>query len=428
MNKYLVLALLFVWPTLTQATAITSAIGPFQFLDNRGSNDAGIATGVVMQFGVRSVIPNGSNGTTGTAVSSYGAGLYSRPVNPLDYTVNPNFFSGGLSCPGGTCAAEAFDPWRITLTNGANTKIVDTPGVSSSFQSSIMPFVSNVFINTSLSDPTISWQLPTASFDAVVVRVRDNTRLLTNGVADLIYQEYYDANTTGVRLQTDWYNPAKSYSIEIDLADLRGEYISAGPTAPTNRIGLMFSDTQNQSRAFFNYSVLSPNAPPEVYLPTPSLQPDGSIAYNFNIQKVAPNQTYFIDPLVAIGYDYAIGAGDPLFASVLLPTGIGDDLYEIILNNVSYVAQGGVLFDFLQYFADGVDSFRVLGIETSAGLDPSNPTAFITGLQFVGPGNFTGSMTPITVQVPEPASLALLMGGLGVLLGFRRKHAGKQAL
>lgn len=97
MNKYLVLALLFVWPTLTQATLITSAIGPFQFLDNRSSNDAGITTGVIMQFGVRSVTPNGSNGTTGTAVSSNGAGHYSRPVNPLDYTVNPTFSLG--ACP-----------------------------------------------------------------------------------------------------------------------------------------------------------------------------------------------------------------------------------------------------------------------------------------------------------------------------------------
>lgn len=203
-----------------------------------------------------------------------------------------------------------------------------------------MPFVSNVLINTSTAQPTISWQLPDATFDAVVVRVRDNTRLLTNGIANLIYQEYYADNTSGITLQTDWYNPAKSYSIEIDLADLRGTFIT-GEGNTDFRHGVMFSDTQNQSRAFFNYSVLSPNAPPEVYLPTPSLQPDGSIAYNFNIQNVAPNQTYFIDPLVAIGYDYAIGAGDPLFASVLLPTGIGDDLYEIILNNVSYLAQGG---------------------------------------------------------------------------------------
>ena len=422
MNKYLVFALLFVWSTFTQATPITTAFGPFQFLDNRSSNDAGFVAGVAMQYGVVSVTPNGSNGTTGTAVN----GPYSRTVNPLPFSAAPNFFSGNLPCPNGICDPIAFNPWQITLSNGTDTRIVNTPGVSPSFQSNIMPFVSNVLINTSTAQPTISWQLPTAAFDAVVVRIRDNTNPV-NGIADLIYQEYYAANTSQVSLNTNWYNPANQYSIEIDLADLRNTFIS-GVENSGSRMGIMFADTQNQSRAFFNYSVLSPGAPAEVYLPTPSLQPDGSLAYNFNIQNVAPNQTYFIDPLVAIGYDYAVGAGDPLFASVLLPVGIGDDLYEIILNNVPYMAQGGVLFDFLTLFSDGIDSFRVLGIETSAGLDPGNPTAFITGLQFVGQGNFTGSMTPITVQVPEPASLVLLMGGLGVLLGFRRKCPGKQML
>lgn len=428
MNKYLVFALLFVWSTFTQATPITTAFGPFQFLDNRSSNDAGIVAGVVMQYGVVRVVPNGSNGTTGTAVN----GPYSRTVNPLPFSAAPNFFSGGLPCPNGICDPIAFNPWQITLSNGTDTRIVNTPGVSPSFQSNIMPFVSSVLINTSTAQPTILWQLPTAAFDAVAVRIRDNTNPV-NGIADLIYQEYYAANTSQITLNTDWYIPANQYSIEIDLVDLRNTFISGVgnafiPAFDAGRLGVMFADTQNQSRAFFNYSVLSPGAPAEVYLPTPSLQPDGSLAYNFNIQNVAPNQTYFIDPLVAIGYDYAVGAGDPLFASVLLPVGIGDDLYEIILNNVPYMAQGGVLFDFLTLFSDGIDSFRVLGIETSAGLDPGNPTAFITGLQFVGQGNFTGSMTPITVQVPEPASLVLLMGGLGVLLGFRRKCPGKQML
>ena len=125
MNKYLVLALLFVWSKFTQATPITTAFGPFQFLDNRSSNDAGIVAGVAMQYGVRSVTPNGSDGTTGTAVN----GTYSRPVLPLDYTVNPNFFTGGLSCPNGTCDPIAFNPWQITLTNGPDTRIVYTPGL-----------------------------------------------------------------------------------------------------------------------------------------------------------------------------------------------------------------------------------------------------------------------------------------------------------
>jgi len=38
--------------------------------------------------------------------------------------------------------------------------------------------------------------------------------------------------------------------------------------------------------------------------------------------------TTFIDPLVAVGYEFATAQGDPNFASVLLPA-IGDNLFDI---------------------------------------------------------------------------------------------------
>ena len=82
---------------------------------------------------------------------------------------------------------------------------------------------------------------------------------------------------------------------------------------------------------------------------------------------------------------------------------------------------GGVAYDF---GSGGVDRFRILGIETSAGLDPNNTTAFITGLTFTGAGTFTGTMTPISVDAPEPTSIALL--GLGLAgLGFSRRRSKK---
>ena len=50
-------------------------------------------------------------------------------------------------------------------------------------------------------------------------------------------------------------------------------------------------------------------------------------SYQFNI-TVQPGQVYYIDPEIAIGYDYAIGQDNPNFASVLLPN-VGDGLFDI---------------------------------------------------------------------------------------------------
>jgi hypothetical protein len=70
----------------------------------------------------------------------------------------------------------------------------------------------------------------------------------------------------------------------------------------------------------------------------------------------------------------------------------------------------------------GLDRFAVRGIEVSAGLDPANTTAFITGLTFAGSGQFTGTQTPITVSVPEPGSLALLGLSIAGIAAFRRRR------
>ncbi len=62
-------------------------------------------------------------------------------------------------------------------------------------------------------------------------------------------------------------------------------------------------------------------------------------------------------------------------------------------------------------------------------LDPNNATAFITDVAFEGAGNFTGTMTPITVSVPKPSTwTALLIGfaGLG-FAAYRKGRVGRMA-
>ena len=71
------------------------------------------------------------------------------------------------------------------------------------------------------------------------------------------------------------------------------------------------------------------------FIASPAALPTGTNAngaYTFNV-IVIPNAPIFIDPDVAIGYHYAIGEGDPTFASVALPVGIGTNQYTLIVEH-----------------------------------------------------------------------------------------------
>ena len=135
------------------------------------------------------------------------------------------------------------------------------------------------------------------------------------------------------------------------------------------------------------------------FIATPAVMPTGTTsagAYTFAVD-VVPNVPIFIDPPVAVGYDYAIGRGDPRIASVQFPIGVGDSLYVLKVNGRKFTVAGGQWFDFRAHgFPRGVTDFRVGCIETSAGLDPANPQAFPTGLTFVAAGRFTGTQKPRT--------------------------------
>ncbi len=96
-------------------------------------------------------------------------------------------------------------------------------------------------------------------------------------------------------------------------------------------------------------------------------------------------------------------------------------------SNQSFELQAGVYFDFTSVAAEGVASFRITGIDTSEGLDPNNPQAFVTGLSFIdgGSDDFNIVMKPI-LAVPEPASWLLMLAGLvgcGLVVGSRRQEA-----
>jgi hypothetical protein len=431
MNKfsvcYALVTVATVFPTPSPADVIT-ANGAFEFLDRRSSNDAGLAAGTFVQFGVNSVVPNGqaTPPTLGTATRS---GLANPlPLPNLNEGVNSNLFTTAVADSAANRGA-----WTLNFTNGGNTASATTPSISTSL--SPLPFVTGVSVSGTGLNPTINWTNTAwgtpSSFDAVAIRIRDNgvTAALNGGnfSASVLSLNYFAPTTTSVslsQLSLGQLTAGHEYSIEIDQVTLRTAFDAKNST------GFDFVNTLNQSRAFFDYSASSNSLPGQsIFLPTVGTQPNGLPAYTFQIQNVAANTPVFIDPKIAIGYSYKIGLGDPNFASVVLPSIGGTSSYTIRLaDGETFTVLPGQDFDFTKIFANGVSSFEVLGINPDSALSPFDPNAFVTELTFTGNGQFTGEMDPITAAVPESSTWAMMiLGFLGIgLMAYRRRQTPLQ--
>jgi len=107
---------------------------------------------------------------------------------------------------------------------------------------------------------------------------------------------------------------------------------------------------------------------------------------NFNVTGGEPVS---VDPVIATGYDYLLGAGSPLITQAIFPA-IGssnysinalDDLTKPLLSNVTVeIPPISPLLTGIRWH----QWFSLRGIDASAGLDPARPPAFATGLTFGG--------------------------------------------
>jgi hypothetical protein len=357
--------------------------------------------GDFISLGLDNVVPNGYDGTTITATQN---GI----TISLDFqpsTDTPNAFGGGID----------YDPsltgsWKVTIVNGSDKLEVDTPSIGSA---PAVPAVSNMSFSPSGVTPTFSWSNPNSA-QIVKVAIFDlSQRLPGSGRPDRIYSaDILPGESTftvpqGVLLENGL------YSIQVETGVLRGS--GTNPSGSSQAGALLTSAV-----TYFDFSTGPLPNVPNLYLPVTDVS-SGTPIFSFN-NPVLAGQIAYYDPLVAIGYDFAIGEGNPFFRSVLLPD-IGDGLFDLFLDDGSGYALAAQISAGMEYlFGDaGVSAFRIMGIETSAMLDPNDATAFVTGLSFVSDGTFTGTMTPISVEVaaiPIPASFIALFSGLGALCTF----------
>jgi len=394
--------------TFGAAAAPITITQPFFNLEHRNVNSLGWAVGDFVRFGANSVVPNGDHGTTGVAIRD--SDHLTRNLVFAPFPLSPNWFVRNL----------ADDPnlyrgnWTLQFSNGADTA---TAAVSLAQNAQQAPFVHSITLSGTSLNPTFSWSPPpNTTVNAYRVNIYDKAIITPNNSGNIASMNLAPNVTSHTVTAADFTLPGyqftvnHAYSIEISLIQTKD-----GTSNAAN------SNLQAIARSYADFTPNNGGGPP-VNLPV--VLDNGVYKYDIAVQ---PGVTYYLDPQVAIGYDFQIGAGDPNFRSVLLPANIGDGLYDIWghdaggqLTELAHDWHGGNVFDF---GAAGVDFFRILGIETSAALDPNNTTAFVTGVTFTGRGGFTGTQTPITanVDVPEPPALALAGLALFALSLVRRR-------
>jgi len=122
---------------------------------------------------------------------------------------------------------------------------------------------------------------------------------------------------------------------------------------------------------------------------------------------------YYVDPPANVaGYNYSVDPTSSPFDGVILPVGLGlgpnNNYYVLTLFNSHFkayiptlhVLTGGVPFHFATAGLANPNTFGILGVNPAAHLDPTNVTAFPTGLTFV-PGPIVGNLQMAPVTYPK---------------------------
>lgn len=406
---------------MEMASASVVVNNAFFNYEHRALNSLGFASGEFIRFGANSVVSSISGSATG--VTGFATTTNTVTGNPVSRTINyspgpiiPNFFSRYLAVDPGLLG-----PWTLNFTDGTSTaqRVVSLPAGSG-----LIPFVSSITLGGSSEFPTFNWTPPAGTtVNGYRVNIYDKSLINTNPAAgptnngQVANRDFAPGTTSYTVNAADFSVPGYAFAI--------GKNYSVEISALQTKDGTSNTNNANLSSVARTYADFTPHETGGLEVHLPVVNQGGSFV--FNVEVVA-GQTYYIDPVVAVGYDYEIGVGDPNFQTVVLPSGIGDGLFDIFgfdsVGDLVLLAQDWLAGAVFNFGVGGVSRFRVTDIETSAGLDPANATAFVTGLTFTGSGRFTGTQTPLTLEIPEPSGIALLGAGIIGLLVVRRRKAG----
>lgn len=398
-----ILAMLLALGTANVASAApVTNLGYYNFLDTWGLNPLGVDPG---QYGNIGGHFSPANGTSVTAQQgAFDVPLFSRASPALPYEFGRMEKLSTLQNLG----IPLNGTWNLTARNGADTVSVETKRA----YLTAPPMITNVQTNGLSTTPTLSW---TRAAFVAPAEYNQGTALTVWDLSlqpghQIVHRALLGVNANSYTLPAGKMGVGKNYVISVETTIRNKSDVS------TN---MPFGSLAAATRNFFNFQPQANAVQFSAPVNLPVEGNPGRFTFDMDVEEGVP---YLIDPIIAVGYDFAIGAGNPLFASILFPD-LGNFLYEIYLWNGS----DWIFDDFVaaltrfDFDGGGVDRFRVLGIDPSLGLDPNDPTAFVTEVTFAGTGRFTGSMTAITAQVPEPSSVLLV--GLGMLgLMFARKH------
>ncbi len=162
--------------------------------------------------------------------------------------------------------------------------------------------------------------------------------------------------------------------------------------------------------AFGGVSGVEPGTIPELPV-LPFVPAPGQFTFD------APTPQRWFDPPSADGFTYKLEGGT-FIAVGAPPPSLGFDSVTLYIDGVAVAElDPGEVFNFLTEGFVGITTFDLRGIEPL--IDPANPTAFPTYLDFT-PGATGLSMTAIAA-VPEPGQWAMMLFGLlFVAAAFRR--------